>query len=150
MSSKLKEGLKLHVIFCFSLFAYEWIISWFPYLLVSFWKQPSVMSLSPGISHTVDFQTPNLMTILFCGGFVVKLCLTFYLLDCSPPGSSVHGILQAWILEWVAISFSRGSSWSRDRTHVSCIAGRFFTDWTTTFVNKAVSENNMGFSCTLE
>ena len=85
----------MHVIFCFSLFAYEWIISWFPYLLVSFWKQPSIMSLSPGISHTVDFQTPNLMTVLFCGGFVVKLCLTFYLLDCSPPGSSVHGILQA-------------------------------------------------------
>ena len=41
--------------------------------------------------------------------------------DCSPPGSSVHGISQARILEWVAISFSRGSSWTRDRTHVSCI-----------------------------
>ena len=39
--------------------------------------------------------------------------------DCSPPGSSVHGILQARILEWVAISFSRGSSHPRDRTHVS-------------------------------
>ena len=46
---------------------------------------------------------------------------------CSPPGSSVHGISQARILEWVAISFSRESSWSRDRTHVSCIAGRFYT-----------------------
>ena len=46
------------------------------------------------------------------------------------PGSSVHGILQARILEWGAISSSRGSSWPRDRTHVSCIfctAGRFFT-----------------------
>ena len=42
--------------------------------------------------------------------------------DCSPPGSSVHGILQARILEWVAISFSRGSSQPRDRTHVSCIS----------------------------
>ena len=40
-------------------------------------------------------------------------------LDCSPPGSSVHGILQARILEWVAISFSRGSSQSRDLTHTS-------------------------------
>ena len=40
--------------------------------------------------------------------------------DCSPPGSSIHGILQARILEWVAISFSRGSSRPRDRTQVSC------------------------------
>ena len=46
--------------------------------------------------------------------------------DCSPPGSSVHGILQARILEWVAISFSRGSSRPRDQTQVSCIAGRCF------------------------
>ena len=43
--------------------------------------------------------------------------------DCSPPGSSVHGILQAWILEWVAISFSRESFWLRDWTQISCIAG---------------------------
>ena len=47
--------------------------------------------------------------------------------DCSPPGSSVHGILQARILEWVAISFSRQSSRPRDQTQVSCTAGRFFT-----------------------
>ena len=46
--------------------------------------------------------------------------------DCSPPGSSVHGILQARILEWVVISFSRGSSQPRDRTRVSCFAGRHF------------------------
>ena len=45
-------------------------------------------------------------------------------MGCSPPGSSVHGIFQAWILEWVAISFSRGSS--RDRTRVSCIV---FSQW---------------------
>ena len=51
--------------------------------------------------------------------------------DCSPPGSSVHGILQARILEWVAISFSRGSSQPRDWTQVSCIAGRRFNLWTT-------------------
>ena len=52
-------------------------------------------------------------------------------MDGSPPGSSVHGILQARILEWVAIAFSRGSSQPRDRTQVSCIAGRFCTVWTT-------------------
>ena len=46
--------------------------------------------------------------------------------DCSPPGSSIHGILQARILEWVAISFSRESSQHRDLTQVSHIAGRRF------------------------
>ena len=51
--------------------------------------------------------------------------------DYSPPSSSVHGILQARILGWVAISFSRGSSWPRDRTQVSHIAGRHFNLCTT-------------------
>ena len=48
-------------------------------------------------------------------------------MDCNLPGSSVHWILQARILEWVAISSSRGSSQPKDQTHVSCIAGGFFT-----------------------
>ena len=48
-------------------------------------------------------------------------------MDCSPSGSSVHGISQARILEWVAISFSRRSFQSRDQTRVSCSGGRFFT-----------------------
>ena len=52
-------------------------------------------------------------------------------MDCSLPGFSVHGILQARILQWVAISFSRGSSWPRNRTQISCIASRFFTNWAT-------------------
>ena len=52
-------------------------------------------------------------------------------MDCRPPGSSVHGLLQARILEWVIISFSRGFSWPGDRTQVSCIPGRFFTVWAT-------------------
>ena len=52
-------------------------------------------------------------------------------MDYSPPGSSVHGILQTRILEWVAISFSRGSSWPRDRTQVFHIAGRRFNLWPT-------------------
>ena len=47
------------------------------------------------------------------------------------PGSSVPGIFQAWILEWVAISFSSGSSWPRDRTRVSHFVGRHFTVWAT-------------------
>ena len=52
-------------------------------------------------------------------------------MDCSLPVSSIHGIFQARVLEWVAISFSRRSSQLRDRTQVSCIAGRHFTIWAT-------------------
>ena len=63
---------------------------------------------------------------------VVPWCSTFCNpMNCSPSGSSAHGILQARILEWVAISFSRGSFWPRDQTLVSCIAGGFFTVWAT-------------------
>ena len=50
-------------------------------------------------------------------------------MECSPAGFSVHGILQARMLEWVAISISRGSSKPGDWTRVSCIAGKFFTIW---------------------
>ena len=58
---------------------------------------------------------------------VAQLCPAFCdTMDYSLPGSSVHGILQARMLEWVAIPFSRGSSQPRDRTRVSCAAGRFF------------------------
>ena len=59
---------------------------------------------------------------------VTQSCLTLCdPMDCSPPGSFVHGIPQARILEWVAIPFSRGSSLSRDQIWVSCVAGRVFT-----------------------
>ena len=51
--------------------------------------------------------------------------------DCSLSGSTVHGIFQARVLEWIAISFSRVSSRPRNRTRVSCIAGRCFTVWAT-------------------
>ena len=50
-------------------------------------------------------------------------------MDCSLPSSSVHGISQARTLEWIAIPFSRESSWSRNQTQVSCIVGQFFTIW---------------------
>ena len=63
---------------------------------------------------------------------VCQLCLTLCNpMDCSSPGSSAHGILQARILEWVAIPFSGGSSQLRDQIRVSCIASRFFTIWAT-------------------
>ena len=61
---------------------------------------------------------------------VVQSCLTLCdPMNCSPSGSLVHGLFQAWILEWVAISFSRGSSQPRDRTQVSHTVGRCFTIW---------------------
>ena len=52
-------------------------------------------------------------------------------MDCSPPGSSVHGISWERILEWVGIPFSRGSSWPRNQTPVSHIAGGVFSTWVT-------------------
>ena len=64
-----------------------------------------------------------------------------HLMDCSPPGSSLHGILQARILECVAIPFSRGSSQLRDWTLISCIAGGFFTIWAT-LLNCSVEEDS--------
>ena len=61
---------------------------------------------------------------------VAQSCLTLCDPMCyNPPGSSVHGTLQAKIQEWVAMPFSRGSSRPRDQTRVSCTAGRFFTIW---------------------
>ena len=71
-------------------------------------------------------------------------------IDCSLPGSSVHGISQARILEWVAISFSRGFSQHRDWTQVSCIAGRFITIWDTReALNSSVSSSVAQFCWTL-
>ena len=61
---------------------------------------------------------------------VTQLCLTLCdPMDCSPPGSSVHGILQLKILECVAISFSRASSWPRDWTRVFCMGGWVLYHW---------------------
>ena len=60
---------------------------------------------------------------------VVSDCLWPH--DCSPPGSSVHGIILARILEWVALSSSRASSWSRDPTHISCVSRQILHRWAT-------------------
>ena len=68
---------------------------------------------------------------------VAQSCLIL----CDPMDYTVHGILRARILEWVVVSFSRGSSHPRDRTQVSCSAGRFFTSWATRERNSS-SENS--------
>ena len=74
----------------------------------------------------------DLQSLLWHAGYfscsIWDLC---NLKDCSPPGSSFHGILHARILKWVAIPFCRGSSQPRDWTQVSCLTGRFFTIWAT-------------------
>ena len=78
------------------------------------------------ISVTIDYY----YFFFYCSRLVTQSWPTLCdLVECSPLGSSVHGLLQARILGWVAISFSRGSSWPRDWTPVSCIAGIFLTDW---------------------
>ena len=81
---------------------------------------PHIISLC--YYHAVVCEVKLLSRVLLCNP-----------MDCSLPGSSLHGILQARILEWVAISFSRGSSRPRDRTRVSCIAGRRF-NWNMSFL----------------
>ena len=72
-------------------------------------------------SSSAGISTPPLAL------FVAQSCLTL----CDPMDYTVHGILQARILEWVAFSLSRGSSQPRDRTQVSHTAGEFFTSWAT-------------------
>ena len=89
----------------------------------------------------VGFKKVNFMVWIIAikknTGFVVLCCKCVLVAQscpilcdpmyCSPPGPSVHGILQAKILKWIAIPFSRGSSWPRDRIQVFCFTGRFFT-----------------------
>ena len=68
--------------------------------------------------------------MICCCCLVVKSCPTLCdPMDCRISGSSVHGISQARILEWVAISFSRQSSWPRDQTHISCIGRQIVYHW---------------------
>ena len=79
-------------------------------------------------TETLSWQKSRYWGILPVLVLVTHSCLTLCdPVDCSPPGSSVHGVLQARILERVAMPFSRGSSGPRNRIWVSYIAGRLFT-----------------------
>ena len=87
--------------------------------------------LSPG-PLIVCFNKHSILLVCCCGCLVAESSPTLFdPMDYSLPGSSDHGILQARILQWVAIPSSRGSSQPRDQTQVSCTAGRFFTIWAT-------------------
>ena len=93
---------------------------------ILFWCAHSSLSL---LKKYLFICTSSLNVCMFwVHSEVVQSCPTLCdPVDCSPPGSSIHGILQARILEWVASFFSRGSSWPRDQTQVSCIAGDALT-----------------------
>ena len=89
----------------------------------------------PILWDPMDYSSPGFPVLhyLLCVCVVVaQSCLSpCNPMDCSLPGFSVRGIFQARILQWVAISFSRGSSWPRDQTQASSIADRLFTIWAT-------------------
>ena len=80
--------------------------------------------LTPGLTE-VPTSTEKTQSILKMKVKVIQSCPTL----CDPMDYTVHGILQARILEWVAIPFSRGSYWPRNQTEVSCITGGFFMVW---------------------
>ena len=98
-----------------------------------------VALVSSRVSSWSMYLTHISMSLALADGFFSISALHIYMsvaqscptlcnpMDCSPLGSSVHGVFQARILEQVAISFTRGSSQPRDWSQVSCIAGRFFT-----------------------
>ena len=79
-----------------------------------------------GLLQIPFFTKPLLVTRTFCVCVHTCICLvmsdSLWPMDCSPPGSSVHGILQARITEGVTIPFFKACSWARDRTRVSCIS----------------------------
>ena len=78
------------------------------------------------LGFSAGCSSPNWSCVVLVAQWCPNLCNP---VDCSPPGSSVHGTLQARRLEWVSISSCRGSSQPRNRTLVLGIAGRFFTIW---------------------
>ena len=117
------SSLEVKFMFCF---AYEW--PHFRYTsLMDGWLQGCLTM--PAVWFPCTLLTKSEIACMRAKS--LQSCLTLFdPMDCSPQGFSVHGILQARILEWVVISFSRGSSWPRDGTQaswVSWIAGRFFT-----------------------
>ena len=109
-------------------------------------KSIAISNLTPGEHQGTFWRRLSISGALLFGALdpchcsgneVTRSCLTLCNpMDCSLPGSSVHGIFQARVLEWVAISFSWGSSWPKDRTQVSRIVDRCFTIWATREVHR--------------
>ena len=100
------------------------------FIIARTWKQPRCPSADECRRKLWYIYTMEYYSAIKKNSFesVVQSCLTLWdPMDCSLPGSSIYGIFEARVLEWVAISFSRGSYQSRDWTQVSCSAGRCFT-----------------------
>ena len=120
------------------LFAIPWTVAYQAPPSMGFSRQEywsGLLCLLPGDLPQPRIEPTSLTFPVLAGGFlseVAQSCPTLCdPVDCSLSGSSVHGIFQARVLEWTAISFSRGSSWPRNRTQVSRIAGRRFAVWAT-------------------
>ena len=127
------------------LFATPWTVAHQTPLSMGFARQETLEWVAcPPPGHLPDpgIQPASLMSPASAGGFLTTRTTSeaqsegvswsvaaWDPMNCSPPGSSVHGILQARMLEWEAIPFVRGSSGPRDQTQVSCIARRFFSIW---------------------
>ena len=108
------------------------------------WMATRLVTVTPW--HYTQAPNQNAVCAVLCS--VPQSCPTLWdPWDCSPPGSSVHGVFQARILERVAIFFYHGSSWPRDWTQVSCIAGRCFsaeTSWLEYLLNSFVLGTLLG------
>ena len=105
-------------------FAAEWGLP----LSAAILGEPIRIWAPPGVSDTPLASQHFLFVVVYSLSCVWLFC---DLMDCSLPGSSVHGISQARILEWVAVSFSRGSSRPRDQTLISCIGRWIYFHWAT-------------------
>ena len=131
-------------------FRFAEVLSWkyreFPYNLSTFYNF-LLLGLGFGVAHGVQcvshidtllltkVHSLHSGSLLYYTLYIVQLLSPVWLfcnpMDCSVSGSSVHGISQARMLEWVATSFFREFSWPRGQTHVSCIVGRFLYHWAT-------------------
>ena len=117
-----------------------WLLSYFPMGVDSLMPEiHNLRNIALNYFHTWIFKIITSINKIRFNSFQITIAVVLVtqscpalcdLMDCSPLGSSAHGISQARILEWVASSFSRESSQPEDETQVSHIAGRFFTIWT--------------------
>ena len=105
------------------------LLPWEAYLFHNIYVKETFICWHQGISWKGQKKPSKTKSYSLCLMVHLTSCCTYpraialcNVMDCSPPGSSIHGISQARILEWVTVSCSRGSSWPRDRTHISCFS----------------------------